>query len=27
VSQNWPLSTFEFYRRTRAPVIEDYDFR
>ncbi|MCW2860001.1 MAG: putative flavin-containing monooxygenase [Actinoallomurus sp.] len=27
VSQNWPLSTFEFYRRTRAPVVEDYDFR
>jgi 4-hydroxyacetophenone monooxygenase len=26
VSQNWPLSTLEFWRLTRAPVPQDYDF-
>jgi 4-hydroxyacetophenone monooxygenase len=26
VTQNWPLSTFEFWTRTRAPEHIDYDF-
>jgi 4-hydroxyacetophenone monooxygenase len=27
VTQNWPLSTFEFWARTRGPVLGDYEFR
>lgn len=27
VTQNWPLTTFEFWRLTRRPVLGDYEFR
>jgi len=26
VTQNWPLSTFEFWERTQGPELADYEF-